>query len=407
MLRAGISDIADHLLRRLDDAGAFIGQLGVLSSVPITITNYPDTMGGGLRARVLRRCGDAAAQAAGLFALSAVLALAAVPTSPGRTALLIVLAVADLVTASVVLALPWASWETRRTAVLAWPAFTFMGLSTWAFGGFAAGTGPFFVLFFAWLGLHHQPKVIAWCTPLAAAAYVAPLVASGADVRLLGTTAILLPTAVGVALLISAQVRALTKAQEQLAFQATRDPLTGLPNRAQVMELLHGALHRTRRTGDLLAVMFIDLDGFKAVNDTHGHRAGDTVLRSVAELLRAEIRAGDTAARLGGDEFVVVLETVDSEASGVAAARRIIRAIAHPIPISDSEVARVGASVGITFNLDSSTDAEAVLHEADVAVYQAKNAGRGRVVTYGNAAAGGVPEPTSSGPQTGQRPRLE
>jgi diguanylate cyclase (GGDEF)-like protein len=330
---------------------------------------------------VLSRSGDAAAQAAGLFALSGLLALAAVPTSPDRVALLLAVAAANLVTACLVLACPWASWEPRRTAVLAWPAFTLIGLSTWALGGFAAGIGPFFVLFFAWLGLHHRPRVIAWCTPLAVAAYVAPLVASGADARLLGTTLILLPVAVTVGLVISARVRALAVAKEQLAFQASHDPLTGLPNRLQAMRLLRAALSRAQRTGALLAVMFIDLDDFKRVNDTHGHRAGDQVLRSVAGRLEAEIRGGDTAARLGGDEFVVVLESIDTEASGVTAARRIIHAISRPIPVADGKEAQVGASVGITFNLDASIDADAVLNEADIAVYRAKNEGRGRVAT--------------------------
>lgn len=357
----------------------------------------------GLRAWLLNRCGTAAVQAAGLFALSGVLALMAIPTSPGQEALLAVVAMADLVTAALTLACPWASWRADRTAVLAWPAFTLIGLSTWAFGGFAAGTGPFFVLFFAWLGLHHRPKVILWCAPLAAVAYALPLALAGADARLIGSTVILMPIAVGVGLTIAARVRALAQVQELLAFQATHDPLTDLPNRAQAMRTLHAALSRAQRTGDLIAVMFMDLDGFKTVNDTHGHQAGDAVLRTVAGRLRANSRAGDIAARLGGDEFVVVLEPVDREASAVAAARRIIHAVSRPIPVGDGNEVRVGASVGITFNLDASTDADAVLNEADQAVYRAKNSGRGRVVVYSGAQGETLTEPVPAPAPTSER----
>ncbi|MCF4123578.1 GGDEF domain-containing protein [Antribacter sp. KLBMP9083] len=313
---------------------------------------------------------------------------------------------ADLVTAGLTLACPWASWPAGRTAVLAWPAFTLIGLSTWAFGGFAAGTGPFFVLFFAWLGLHHEPKVILRCAPLAAVAYAVPLAVSGADARLVGTTVILMPIAVGVGLIISARVRALAQAQELLAFQATHDPLTDLPNRALAMRTLHAALSRAQRTGDLIAVMFIDLDGFKTVNDTHGHQAGDAVLRTVADRLRANSRAGDAAARLGGDEFVVVLEPVDREASAVAAAQRIIRAVSRPIPVGDSNEVRVGASVGLTFNLDAATDADAVLNEADQAAYRAKNSGRGRVVVF-SSTEGDLAEPVRVPASTRERNATE
>ena len=334
-------------------------------------------------------------QAAGLFALSGLLAVAAIPTSPGRALILLVIAVLDFVTAAVVVACPWRSWLERRTAVIAWPAFALIGLSTWAFGGFAAGTGPFFVLFFAWLGLHHQPRQILWCAPLAAVAYAVPLAVSGAAPHLIGSTVILMPVAVCVALLISAHVRALAEARELMAFQATHDALTGLPNRAQAIQLLHAALSRGLRNSELLAVLYLDLDGFKSVNDTLGHQAGDAVLRTVAERLRTEIRAGDTAGRLGGDEFVVLLESVTTEDLARGVGDRIIGAISQPIAVAEGQLARVGASVGISFNLDGSVDAEAVLHEADTALYRAKNRGRGQVVVFSAA-----PKRTPARPDT-------
>jgi diguanylate cyclase (GGDEF)-like protein len=336
-------------------------------------------------AKVLHRCGAAAAQAAGLFALSGLLALAAIPTTPGGAPILLVIAALDLLSAAVVLACPWASWPERRTAVIAWPAFALIGLSTWAFGGFAAGTGPFFVLFFAWLGLHHRRRQILWCVPLAAAAYAVPLAVAGAPARLVGSVVILMPVAVCVALLISSHVRALGEARELMTFQATHDALTGLPNRAESIAQLHAALSRGQRKSELIAVLYLDLDAFKSVNDTLGHRAGDDVLRAVGDRLRGEIRAGDTAGRLGGDEFVVVLESLVSEELALDIGERIVGVLSHPFRLVDGRIARIGASVGITFNLDGSVDAEGVLHEADLALYRAKSQGRGQVVVFGSA----------------------
>ena len=336
-------------------------------------------------ASLLQRCGPAAAQAAGLFAVSGLLAVAAIPTTPGGATILTVIAVLDLVAAAGVVACPWRAWPERRTAVIAWPAFALIGLSTWAFGGFAAGTGPFFVLFFAWLGLHHRRRQILWCVPLAAAAYAVPLAVAGASSRLVGSVVILMPVAVCVAVLISSHVRALSEARELMTFQATHDALTGLPNRLESLALLHAALSRGQRKGELVAVLYLDLDGFKSVNDTLGHQAGDAVLRGVADRLRGEIRAGDTAGRLGGDEFVVVLESLTSDDLALDIGERIVGVLSHPFRLTDGRTARVGASVGITFNLDGSVDAEAVLHEADLALYRAKSQGRGQVVVFGTA----------------------
>lgn len=307
---------------------------------------------------------------------------------------------ADVAAALVTVALPWRTWPPGRTVVIAWPAFALMGVSTWAFGGFAAGTGPFFVLFFAWLGLHHRRGQIIACAPLAVVAYAVPLAVSGADARVVGSTVILMPIAVGVGLLISARVRALAAANEAVAFQATHDPLTGLPNRAHTLQLLHAALSRAQRSGDLIALLFVDLDGFKSINDVHGHRAGDRVLRVVAQRLAAETRAGDVVGRLAGDEFVVILDSVTSERVAVDAGERIVKAAAQPI--RDDAAAHtvcVGASVGVAFNRDSATGAEALLHEADTALYDAKAQGRGRVCVFDQDLASHHPEAVGASQQ--------
>lgn len=171
-------------------------------------------------------------------------------------------------------------------------------------------------------------------------------------------------------------------AQEQLAHQAAHDPLTGLANRAQAMRLITGALSRGQRTGALVGLLFIDLDGFKQVNDTLGHQAGDEVLLAVAERMQRAVRAGDVVSRLGGDEFLVLLEPLDEQPSAVAVGERIIDAVAEPIRLRDGHRARIGASVGLALSQDAGTDADRLLQEADLAVYRAKSSGRGRIEVF-------------------------
>jgi diguanylate cyclase (GGDEF)-like protein len=173
--------------------------------------------------------------------------------------------------------------------------------------------------------------------------------------------------------------------QGDLAYQASHDVLTGLSNRGQAMLDIEAALNRARRSGELLGMLFVDLDGFKAVNDSYGHRAGDEVLRSVAVRLQTLVRGGDLVARLGGDEFVILLETVSTESDVVDVAHRIVETIAEPFPLSDGHCARIGASVGVTISQDASIDPNRILHEADTAAYRAKRAGRGRVEIFDNA----------------------
>jgi diguanylate cyclase (GGDEF)-like protein len=158
--------------------------------------------------------------------------------------------------------------------------------------------------------------------------------------------------------------------------QAFHDSLTGLASRALFMDRLDQALVAAARGRLRLATLFVDLDGFKTINDSLGHTAGDAVLVGVAERLRACLRPEDTAARLGGDEFAVVLENVGWD-QAVAVAGRIIEALRAPFPIDGKEVA-VGASVGVAFNTDRDTDGQMLLRNADLAMYHAKRRGKGR-----------------------------
>jgi diguanylate cyclase (GGDEF)-like protein len=162
--------------------------------------------------------------------------------------------------------------------------------------------------------------------------------------------------------------------------QALRDALTRLPNRRLFQDRVSHALARIQRRPTRLAVLFIDLDGFKDVNDCLGHAAGDQLLVDVADRLRCDLRAGDTPARLGGDEFAVLVEDISGEAEAIAVADRVLAAIAHPFFVRGKEVT-VGASIGIALNTEGiSTDD--LLRNADVAMYTAKSGGRGQYELY-------------------------
>jgi diguanylate cyclase len=169
--------------------------------------------------------------------------------------------------------------------------------------------------------------------------------------------------------------------QESLRYQATHDSLTELPNRAEALHLLEGALHRAQRTGALVAVLFVDLDHFKLINDRFGHGFGDEMLCEASRRMQEQVRAGDVVARLGGDEFVVLLEPVDTQTSGVEIAERMAAKLAVPARHLGNDVS-IAASVGVAFSLDGGTDADRLLAEADAAVYRAKSAGRARVEVF-------------------------
>lgn len=172
--------------------------------------------------------------------------------------------------------------------------------------------------------------------------------------------------------------------QSVLSHEVAHDSLTGLANRASVLAQIEGALHRGQRAGTLSALLFIDLDRFKTVNDKLGHRAGDDVLREAARRMGESVREGDTVGRLGGDEFVVLLELLRSETEAVDLADRMVRTLGDPFTVGGVTVTG-GASIGIAYSMDAGTNARQLLHEADVASYRAKASGRGRSQVFGDA----------------------
>ncbi|PWW22575.1 diguanylate cyclase (GGDEF)-like protein [Geodermatophilus normandii] len=183
---------------------------------------------------------------------------------------------------------------------------------------------------------------------------------------------------------IVSSVRQREELQFALAHRATHDPLTELPNRAQAVTLVTSALHRARRSGEMTGLLFVDLDGFKAVNDAHGHAAGDTVLREVAARMRSVVRGGDVVCRLGGDEFVVLVEPVGTERDLQDLAERLIAGISEPIEAGGATVC-VGASIGIAVSRDGGADPDVLFAEADTAAYRAKQHGRGRAEVFDDA----------------------
>ncbi|MBC9033718.1 GGDEF domain-containing protein [Sphingomonas sp. JC676] len=164
-------------------------------------------------------------------------------------------------------------------------------------------------------------------------------------------------------------------ARHDMAQLAKHDPLTGLANRLLLRERLQAS--RAARGKDRLAVHFIDLDGFKAINDNQGHPAGDAVLVEVARRLASMLRAEDTVARLGGDEFVVIQGSIDHADQAEMLARRIIRNLSVPYSI-DGKTLGLSASIGIALSPDAGDDLERLLGCADAALYRAKAAGKGR-----------------------------
>lgn len=164
--------------------------------------------------------------------------------------------------------------------------------------------------------------------------------------------------------------------QESLQKQAYFDSLTGLPNRTLLNERLEEAMARTLHNELLLAVCFMDLDGFKQVNDTYGHKSGDELLICIAKRLKECLRADDTVARLGGDEFVLLLNPVSSRKECERIITRILQSVARPVVLEGNQQAQVTGSIGITlFPLDDCTAEQLLLH-ADQAMYQAKQNGR-------------------------------
>ena len=165
------------------------------------------------------------------------------------------------------------------------------------------------------------------------------------------------------------------RVEEQVRHQAEHDVLTGLPNRALFLDRMHHALATWRRQRDSFAVMFLDLDRFKAINDNNGHQVGDAVLREVATRLRGCVRRVDTISRLGGDEFVVLLADIGGADQAAHVAAAVMQAVARPIEVG-GQAHSLSVSIGVAICPTDGRDVDTLMHHADVAMYHAKENGR-------------------------------
>jgi diguanylate cyclase (GGDEF)-like protein/PAS domain S-box-containing protein len=174
---------------------------------------------------------------------------------------------------------------------------------------------------------------------------------------------------------ITREINELKRTELDLEHLATHDTLTGLPNRYLLVDRLTQTLAHAIRSRSIFAVLFLDVDDFKAINDVRGHEFGDLMLESLAETLVNTVRSSDTVARIGGDEFVIVLETLGGRQDAKEVAGKILHRIASPFTLQGREV-KATASIGISFHPDNSGDAEALLRASDYAMYLAKTQGK-------------------------------
>jgi diguanylate cyclase (GGDEF)-like protein/PAS domain S-box-containing protein len=169
--------------------------------------------------------------------------------------------------------------------------------------------------------------------------------------------------------------------EERIQYLATHDPLTSLPNRAMFGQLLTLSIRNARRYARTFAVLFVDLDRFKVINDTLGHEAGDQLLQQVAERLSGTVRASDVVARLGGDEFVVLVQEVSEAHQAETVARKLLAAFARPLYIAGQEY-RITASIGISMFPSDAEDEQTLMKNADIAMYRAKEEGKNTCKFY-------------------------
>jgi diguanylate cyclase (GGDEF)-like protein/PAS domain S-box-containing protein len=201
-------------------------------------------------------------------------------------------------------------------------------------------------------------------------------------------------------------------AEAQIQALAYHDPLTGLPNRILFNDRLSMALAQAQRQKHRVAILFIDLDRFKSINDSLGHHVGDRVLRAVAERIQNCVREGDTLSRLGGDEFTLILPALHKPADAARAAEKVLNALRTPIKTDRRELS-ITASIGISLYPEHGRDLETLLKNSDVAMYQAKEQGRNSYRVYHSDSSSSAPPPrgavSSSSvppafPRTGSRP---
>jgi diguanylate cyclase (GGDEF)-like protein len=199
-------------------------------------------------------------------------------------------------------------------------------------------------------------------------------------------------------------------AEDEVKRLAFFDPLTSLPNRRLLSDRLHQAVINAKRSQGHAALIFVDLDKFKPVNDRHGHAAGDQLLQAVAHRLRTCVRESDTVARVGGDEFVVLLPSITLAQDAMQVAEKMHARLRAPFHLPTGQSVQISSSAGVALYPDHGQDEATLSHHADVAMYAAKAAGRDQYVVYEPSLDHGEPVATPETPTAQMphaKPRLE
>ena len=188
--------------------------------------------------------------------------------------------------------------------------------------------------------------------------------------------------------MIRVETRTIKETEERLAYLAHHDPLTGLANRLRFTANLEQALETAKRHQHKMALMYLDLDDFKPINDARGHSVGDEILKLVADRLARCVRGEDTVARLGGDEFAIILHEIAHSDDAAAVARKVLGTLSEPLPFG-KDTYRITASVGISIFPDDAKRQDGLLRAADAAMYRAKESHSGDYQFHDRASASG------------------
>ena len=275
---------------------------------------------------------------------------------------------------AVLLLLPWHRWPTRASVVLVAPALVLITLHNWYGGQDPFRYSIFFLVVFVWIGTFHPSGTAALIAIPTTAAYLGPLLAVHASASALSSAVYAVPLFIAVGEILAWRSARVAQLEHELRAAALHDPLTGLANRRLIVDRLDAALARATRSRSLVHVLYVDVDDFKAINDTFGHDCGDRVLVALAETLQAAVRPGDTVGRVAGDEFVVLLES-DDPLAGEMAASRVLGMLRTPSPTSSAWLSAT-VSIGVANSAECSSDPNELLRAADNALYLAKQAGK-------------------------------
>ncbi len=324
------------------------------------------------------------------------------PSSPDLNhGMVVVIGVVAGIEGFVLAGLPWKrlpAWTC--TAIVVPSAFVLIAVHNYNGGLDPYRYSIFYPVVFVWIGLTQRRWTSLAVSPLLTASYLAPLVLRYEPAWTLASTVMVVPVMVLIGEAIAWVAASVVSTKAELLRLAGTDALTGLDNRATFYQQLARAWEQEGSSPGRVAVFFVDLDGFKDVNDAYGHEAGDRLLVEVARRLRASARREDRVARLGGDEFAIMAPGVTDGPEAEVIARRLVEVLGSPLEVGGTSVVP-SASVGFALAGGDCVDPDQLIRRSDLAMYQAKQSGGGRFSCYGQvrrAAGSGGPATTPDVP---------